>query len=585
MNLTALMSLIHRRMVWRHVLPWLARALAAGLLVGAALTAASRGLHWDVPAVVLLLAVVAALIVGAAGVLRRPGLAGALRGADGLLDLHNRLLTAWEFRDSQATLPRLQREDLLAIAHKEKLTRRLPLRLSRLDSVLPAAGALLLFGALLVPHAQAPAQMVDRVASSRLKHAVARISATQQSTRNVAKQTSGALSALDRQRQRQIDKLLAQLKRDLAAAQTPAQALKAIARAQDALNRLSNPQAGQQRAALQNLSKTLSSSPATNGLAQAIKQGKPSDVQKAARSLARQLSKMSGAQRAALARTLQAAANAASPDSSLANSLQTAATSLAQGDTAGAQNSLRQSGQRAASDLARSQQQASIDQANTTLDNARNDITSQTGTNSASGNPPAGSGQKTGSGRKSGAGTGQGSKGGARRSGGSGGQGSAKGNGTQGSGSQGSGTGSGKGSGAQGSGNGSGQANGGRGSGNGSGQGTGSGNGNGQGGGRGGTGQGGGQGGGGSRGGNTNGGQQGGTQGDRVFVGGQQSQGPSSSQQGNLNAPSRGHVSSWRAVLPAYERGARDAVDSGSVSPSDQGLVKGYFNALDQFNH
>jgi hypothetical protein len=44
-------------------------------------------------------------------------------------------------------------------------------------------------------------------------------------------------------------------------------------------------------------------------------------------------------------------------------------------------------------------------------------------------------------------------------------------------------------------------------------------------------------------------------------------------------------MSPWQAVLPAYERGARDAVDSGSVSPSDQGLVKGYFNALDRLNH
>ena len=572
-----------RRMAWRHTLPWLARGLAAGLLAAGALLLLSRLIAWDGAAWWALGAGIAGALAGAmVAWLTRPRAAAALRAADRLLGLRDRLCTAWEYAGREAPMLRLQRADLTAQTARIDLRRGLRIVPRRRDATAPALGAVLLLAAIVLPYPSNHAA-ADRAAThAHIAHAASRIAAATHAAGSLPRSTLSALPKADRLRQLQIARILARLQRQLAAAHARPQALTSIARAQSALNKLAVPHAAALRAALAALANALAHSAATHQLANAVKQGNPAALAKAAKQLAGKLAHMSPKERADLARTMQAAANASASDAALSQALQNAATALAQGDSAGARSALAQAGQQAAADQARSAQQSALDQANSTLDNARNDVSGlsqgapsgQSSQGSGQSQSASGQGKGQSNGQGKGAGQGQSGKGqgagqGGKGHGGSQGAGQGRGSGK----GQGAGQGQGNGQG-QGSGQGQGQGNGqGNGSGSGQGQGQGNGSGSGQGG-SGGQGLGGGRGGSGSANGNANG--------DRVYVPGQQGQGPTTTAQGQQAQPTSGSTQPWRSVLPAYERSARAALENSALPPDQQTLVKRYFDALNQ---
>jgi hypothetical protein len=570
-------ALVLRRIAWRHAVPWLLRGLAAGAIVAALVLLIARVAPLAIAQSTIVwwaLGAGVALAVAGAGMawLRRPAPDAAVRRADRLLGLRDRLTTAWEYAGGEAPILRLQRADLAAQAERVDVHRDLPLIPPRREAVAPVVGTAVLLAALLLPNPQARIPAARATTHAHIAHATARVAQAQHSTGTLPRATLAGLPKADRLRQLQIARVLARLQHQLAAARTPAQALKAIAQAQDALKRLANTQAAAQQAALSALASSLLRSAATRPLANALRQSNPASITAATRNLAARLARMSAAQRAHLARTMQAAANAATGDPSLSQALQNAATSLAQQDTSGAQSALAAAGRQAAADAARAGQQTALNAANTALDNARNDVSGLS--NSTSGSPSGSRGGGAGGG-KPGQGTAGAGRGAAQTGQGSG-QGAGRGKGQ----GQGAGQGNGKGQGGKGQGNGNG-----RGQGSGQGQGTGQGQGQGQGAGQGqgsgstaGQGQGGGNGGGGARGGN--GGKGGAATGQRIYIPGPQGQGPSSTTNGNPSAPAGGSPQPWRSVLPAYERAARASLENSSLPPNQRALVKRYFDQL-----
>jgi len=552
-----------RRMAWRHAVPWLVRGLAAGLAVAAALLLIAHVVPWT-GAAWWALAAFCALTLGGAGValVTRPKPATTLRHADRLLGLRDRLTTAWEFGGRADPMLRLQRDELVARSREIDLRGRLSLRPPRHEALAPALGTCLLLAALLLPNPQNGVLSARTVTRAHIQRAATRITTAQRAAAGIPPTTTAALTKADKLRQAQIAHALARLQKELASARTSAQAYKALARAQDTLKALGNPRAAAQRAALAAMAAALAHNAAAQALAAALRSGNPSAIAQAAKRLAAALAKQSPADRAALARALQAAAQAAGANSTASASLQQAATALAQGDQAGAQSALQQAGQQTAADAAGAAQQAALDKTNAALDSARNDVSG------LSNDGPAG--QAAG---KSGATTGQSGSAGKGGSGkGAGSQGNQPGRGSQ---SQGQGNGAGQGQGGKGQGQGSGKGQGqGQGSGSGQGQGQGSGSGQGQ-------GSSSGRGGSGAAGRNgTAAGGHNGNQGDRVYVPGPQGNGRSTTTNGSEAPPTGGSYQPLTAVLPSYERNARNELNNGSVPAADQPLVRQYFDRL-----
>src|SRR5207245_2375297 len=87
-----------------------------------------------------------ALAMAGAGVawLRRPAPDAALRRADRLLGLRDRLTTAWEFAGGEAPILRLQRADLAAQAARVDVRKGLPLTPSRREAAAPVVGTAVL---------------------------------------------------------------------------------------------------------------------------------------------------------------------------------------------------------------------------------------------------------------------------------------------------------------------------------------------------------------------------------------------------------------------------------------------------------
>ncbi len=556
-----------RRMAWRHAVPWIVRGLAAGLAVAAALLLVAHVVPWTESARWALAAFCALTLGGAVvALVTRPKPATTLRHADRLLGLRDRLTTAWEFGGRADPMLRLQRDELVARSREIDLRGRLPLRPPRHEALAPALGTCLLLAALLLPNPQNGVLSARATARAHIQRAATRITAAQRAAAGVPPTTAAALTKADKLRQAQIARALARLQKELASAHTSAQAYKALARAQDTLKALGNPRAAAQRAALAAMAAALAHNTAAQALAAALRSGNPSAIAQAAKRLAAALAKQSPADRAALARALQAAAQAAGANSAASASLQQAAAALAQGDQAGAQSALQQAGQQAAADAAGAAQQATLDKANAALDSARNDV-SGLGNDGSSGP----SGQAAG---KSGATTGQAGSAGKSGSGkGSGSQSAQSGQGGQGQSGQGQGqsNGAGQGQGGKGQGQGSGQGQG-QGQGTGAGQGSGSGQGQGSGSGRGGSGAAG-------RNGTAAGGHNG-NQGDRVYVPGAQGSGRSTTTNGSEAPPTGGSYQPLTAVLPSYERNARNELNNGSVPAADQPLVRQYFDRL-----
>src|SRR5579859_7767474 len=103
-----------RRLSLQQVLRWTTYGFITGMLLACLLLLISRVipfpavLFWAIASVALFLVIAFALAL-----YYRPTLARSARRVDALLGLHDRVGTAWEYREDSLPLPALQRRDAL----------------------------------------------------------------------------------------------------------------------------------------------------------------------------------------------------------------------------------------------------------------------------------------------------------------------------------------------------------------------------------------------------------------------------------------------------------------------------------------
>lgn len=553
---------VRRRLGAGLAVRWLLRGCAAAALTVAVLVAIGHVVPWPdgdpLGGATRWAAALAAAILAVAILLALrgwPSVEAAVRHADLALDLKDRLTTAHEFAGREGELVELQRQEARERLHEVDLRRAVRFRLPGREIAAAALATLIAVGAALAPDPQASAQS-DRARQQAVAHhaavrTAASLRAIQQRAAQLAKQQPASARRLST---RQIEDLLRQLQSQLLKARTPAQALKALAGAQQQLRQLETQSAQAQRQ-LAALAQALANSPAQQ-LARALASGDPAATQRAMGALQKSLAGMSRSRRQALARALEQAANRA--QGRVGEQLRQAAQSLAHDDV----NAARQSLGAAAQQLAAAQRQAQAGPPSMQALSDIQEIKQGVANGVTQSSPAPGAAKSAGTGRQgSAAGAGRG-KPGSSQSGSSAGSRGRHGSGRAG-GQPSSGSGNGKATGA-------GQVPGGAGA-----QAPGSGQA-----GAGATGTG--SGGHGSGGGHSGAGAGSAGRYRNVFLPGQRHGGPSTTTTGPLGAAVPVQSQAFRQVLPGYAGAAESSLGRTALPPALQAAVKRYFQSLEQ---
>jgi len=502
----------------RYAVHALVAALAwiAVVLVMARLTPFER--RPLVAAVGVPVALVIALI---AWLLRRPSTSILMRLADFRLGLKERLSTAWERRTESGPMDAVQQRDALQHAAGARLATAFPVRVNRGEASLVAVLAIFSLALALLPNPmdQVLAQrQADRLSQARAATAI------ENAKKKVAETTKP--TPVDPQ----VQKILQDAAAKIRQADSPRKALESITPAEQQLQKLTDPGTPALTSSAQNLANSLSATSSGRNAGQAISSS-PAKGAQAVRDLASQLQSLSPKDREELAKALAKAAQQAQ-NSQMRDSLNKASTSLKNGDTSSAAQSLND----VASQLDSLQQQQNTDQqvasAINGLEAARQELASQADRDAK------------GQGAQANAGAGASASPGASPS-----------------------------AGASGNGNGNGAGNG-NGNGNGNGTGTGSGTGTGTG-----SGGSGGTGGTGSNGSGTGSGSAAQST-ERVYVPGQPVPGQSQNDPTPLGPGQDVPLSPYTQVIQAYQQAALDATDQSLIPGSERDLVRQYFSQL-----
>ncbi|MGI9149239.1 MAG: hypothetical protein ACR2IK_22280 [Chloroflexota bacterium] len=248
---------------------------------------------------------------------------------DRRLSFGDRLATAWAYRDSNASIARLQRTDAISRLASRSPRTHIHWRPARAELV-ALAGALLIAAILLL--SPSPQQTVlDQQAAEQLQ--------VQQAARrlDVLREQAAALPSLTPEQARQLEELLQQAESDLTRAHTQSEATAILARTADQLNQqLTDPNADARDEALAAMSETLAAEPLARSLGDALQREDAQAAGDAVESLAAQADQLSDVQRQALSRALQRAANVGRSDPRSASALREAARALAVGESSDA---------------------------------------------------------------------------------------------------------------------------------------------------------------------------------------------------------------------------------------------------------
>ena len=314
-----------RRLALKATVKWATWGLVAGLGLAVGLMAVARFVPWPHVPMWGIFATLAAATTGLVySLLRTPSLEAVAREADRLLALSDRLGTAWEFRNSNSTFAVLQRQNALDLARGRDPAERVRIRPGR-GHFLPILVGLVLIGLLLtVPNPMSLVIQQREQLQQQLAHAREEIQKTQE---EVA-QPDSSLSAEERAN---LEEALEKLKETLSEAETAPEALAALSEVEEKVNQLRDPKAGQDKE-LQAVGATLTASPATQALGQALQSMDAAALLDAMEALAEQINSMSEGELQDLAAALQQAGNAATGNEALAGSLRQASRATASGD-------------------------------------------------------------------------------------------------------------------------------------------------------------------------------------------------------------------------------------------------------------
>ena len=309
------------------------RGLAAGLGLAAAFLAAARFVPWPDVFFWCAVATVAGAAVGVAySFLAAPSMGTAARQADLLLDLSDRLGTAWEFRDSDSPVASLQREDALASISSRDPGEALRIWPGR-SHFLPAILSLALIGVLV-----ALPNPMDRVIQQR-EQLQQRLAQAREEVQKAKEQSARAGSPLSIEDRAAVEQALDKLEQALTEAGNTPDALAALSQAEQEINLLRDPKTGQGRG-LEDIGAALATSPTTTALGKSLGSGDDAALLDAIEGLADQLDSMSEPELQELSAALQRAANAATGNADVAGSLRQASRAIATGDPGAAESAV-----------------------------------------------------------------------------------------------------------------------------------------------------------------------------------------------------------------------------------------------------
>ena len=367
------------RLSLQQALRWTANGLIVGMLLACLLLLVSRFipfasvLFWAMAAIVIALLCAAGLAF-----YYRPSFAYSARRVDALLALHDRLSTAWEYREEDSPLPALQRRDAL-----ERLDGHIPasaisLRPGRARLLTFAVVALAFVLLLLLPNPLNAALQQQQAFQNSLTRQIAQL--------EHIRQVIDSQATTPPQVRDQLDKILQQAMSQLQQASNATQAQQIVAQTQQKLNQLRDPQADSKASANAAASSTLQSSSNANvkGAGKALAKGDSKGLSNALQKLASQLNNTTAAQRAQLAQQIAQAANQASGNPQLASALQQLAKSIADGNSNDISDAIKAVQNAAAQANADQSTSNSINQASQTLQNIANAIASSTSSSATS---------------------------------------------------------------------------------------------------------------------------------------------------------------------------------------------------------
>ena len=309
------------------------RGLAAGLGLAAAFLAAARFVPWPEVFFWCAVATVAGAAVGVVySFLAAPSMGTAARQADLLMDLSDRMGTAWEFRGSNSPVALLQRQDALA-----SISSRDPGEALRiwpgLSHFLPVILGLALIGVLV-----ALPNPMDRVIQQR-EQLQQRLAQAREEVQKTQEQSARAGSPLSVEDRAAVEQALEKLEQALTEAGNTPDALAALSQAEQEINELQDPKPGQSRG-LEDIGAALATSPTTTALGKSLGSRDEAALLDAIEALADQLDSMSELELQELAAALQRAANAATGSEDVAGSLRQASRAIASEDPGAAEAAL-----------------------------------------------------------------------------------------------------------------------------------------------------------------------------------------------------------------------------------------------------
>ncbi len=372
-KLSAALRPWRRRLSLQQALFWAVNGAIAGVLLACLLLLIARFvafpsvLFWAMAAIVVCLVCAVGLALYG-----RPTFADSARRLDALLGLHDRLGTAWEYREDTAPLPALQRRDAL----------------ERLGAFTPASAISLYAGRtrLLTLGVVTLALVLLLVLPNPLNTELQQQQAFQNSlSRQIAqlehiRQVIDSQGSIPQQVRDQLDKILQQALAQLQQAKDATSAQQVLAQTQQQLNQLRDPQANSKANANAAAASSLQSSSNANVKAagKALATGDSKGLSSALQQLASQANGMTAEQRAQLAQQITQAANAASGNPQLASALQQLAKSIADGNTSDIAAATSAVEKAAAAASAGQSTENSINQAAQALQNIANAIASTT---------------------------------------------------------------------------------------------------------------------------------------------------------------------------------------------------------------
>jgi hypothetical protein len=406
-ELTGALRAWRRRLSLQMALRWAENGGIGGMLLACLLLLISRFTPWSTvllwAAVLLILPLLCALGLA---LYYRPSFARSARQVDGLLALHDRLATAWDYRVESAPLLLLQRRDALR----------------RLSGYTPAASIILLPGrARLATLAIIVLALVLLLVIPNPENAVLQQQAAFQNS--LARQVAGlsrvrqlidSQATTPAQLREQINKILRQLTSQLQQTKNQTQAQQILAQGQQELHKLRDPQAGNKSSATTSAGSALQNSSNANlqAAGKALATGNSKGLGHALQHLASQVNSMTSAGRAQLAQQVEHAANQAAGNPQLASALHQLAKAIAEGDASDITSSVQSVENAAARESVDQSSSSSIDQASQALQKIANAFASSTDSSSNSNaNLASGSKPRNGSGSGQGQSPGQGNQG------------------------------------------------------------------------------------------------------------------------------------------------------------------------------